>query len=207
MKRQKINGWKVGFLVEVLLIGAIAGTAFGALVTIPRTKEPAETTTPKEQTVIIETVPQEVPAKNEAPTKKEVTLYAVPLDEELQLHIISEAEFYGIDPAIVFAMAFYESTYNPDAVNGGGYTLGLLQVQPYWHEDRMERLGCPDMLDPFQNVTVAVDYLAEQIARYDGDVAKGVTAYNQGHYSGKVTYYAKAVLNKAAKLETYQTEI
>lgn len=207
MKRQKINGWKVGILVEVLIVGILVGTAFGALATIPRTKEHAETTTPKEQTVIIETVPQEVPAKNEAPAKKEVTLYAVPLDEELQLHIISEAELYGIDPAIVFAMAFYESTYNPDAVNGGGYTLGLLQVQPYWHEDRMDRLGCPDMLDPYQNVTVAVDYLAEQIARYDGDVAKGVTAYNQGHYSGKVTYYAKAVLNKAAKLETYQTEI
>lgn len=207
MKRQKINGWKAGILVELLIVGILVGTAFGALATIPRTEEPAETTTQKEQTVILETVPQEVPAEEEAPAKKEVTLYAVPLDEELQLHIIREAELYGIDPAIIFAMAFYESTYNPEAVNGGGYTLGLLQVQPYWHEDRMDRLGCPDMLDPYQNVTVAVNYLAEQIARYDGDVAKGITAYNQGHYAGTVTYYAKAVLNKAAKLETYRTEI
>lgn len=149
---------------------------------------------------------EQEPVATEPPEEKpSVTLYDVPLDEELQLHIISEAEFHGIDPAIIFAMAFYESTYRTDAVNGGGYTLGLLQVQPRWHKKRMERLDCDDLLDPFQNVTVAVDYLAEQIDRYDGDLAKGITAYNKGHYAGKITYYAKAVMKKAEELrgETY----
>lgn len=213
MERQKRKGWKVVLLVDVLMVGIIAGTAFGSLITT-RAGAPAETTATTEQTETIATVPTETIATVPTETQPEtiateppVTLYDVPLDKELQLHIIEEAENHGIDPAVIFAMAFYESSYNPKASNGGGYTLGLLQVQPRWHKKRMERLNCPDLLDPYQNVTVAVDYLAEQIARYDGDVAKGVTAYNKGHYAGKVTYYAKAVLNKAAKLETYQTEI
>lgn len=206
MKRQKINGWKVGLLVEVLIVGILVGTAFASLAACKRAPDPAETTTPTEQTEIVTTVPTEPVPETTEPVEL-VTLYDVPLSMELQLHIIEEAELHGIDPAIIFAMAFYESSYNPEATNGGGYTLGLLQVQPRWHKDRMERLDCPDLLDPYQNVTVAVDYLAEQIARYDGDVAKGVTAYNKGHYAGKITYYARAVLKKAADLETYQTEI
>ena len=129
-----------------------------------------------------------------------MTLYDVPLDKDLQLHIISEAEAHGIDPAIIFAMAWKESTYRPNAMGDGGNSYGLLQVQKKWHKKRMERLGCDDLLDPFQNVTVAVDYLAEQIKRYGGSVEKGLTAYNRGHYPGKVTKYAKTVIAKAERL-------
>ena len=102
-----------------------------------------------------------------AETDPQVTLYNVPLDEELQLHIINEAESHGIDPAIIFAMAFRESSYRTDVIGDGGAAFGLLQVWPRWHSDRMDKLGCTDLLDPFQNVTVAVDYLAEQVDRYN----------------------------------------
>lgn len=189
---------KIDIVVDTLFVVAclVCLTLAGCSV-----REPAPAPT-KEVVVVPKVEPTEtVPPVTEPP----VTLYDVPLDKELQLHIIAEAEFYGIDPAIIFAMAFYESTYNPEAVSGGGYTLGLLQVQPRWHKKRMERLNCDDLLDPYQNVTVAADYLAEQIERYDGDVAKGITAYNKGHYAGKITYYAKAVMNKAEELrgDTY----
>lgn len=126
-------------------------------------------------------------------------LYDVPLDSELQLHIISEAVEHDIDPAIILAMAYKESTYRTDAVGDGGDSYGLLQVQPRWHYKRMQKLGCMDLLDPYQNVTVAVDYLAEQIARY-GDLAKGLTAYNKGHYAGTITSYAKTVMAMAKEM-------
>lgn len=64
----------------------------------------------------------------------------------------------------------------------------------------MEKLGCTDLLDPHQNVVVGIDYLAESIRRYDGDVAKALVAYNAGHYNGTVTAYAKSVLEKAEEL-------
>lgn len=184
-------------LSVVVLVVAVCSLTYCATTAVEPTT--IEITEP----IVGTTIPTEPPQVAPEPP---VELYDVPLGEELQLHIISEAEFYGIDPAIVFAMAFYESTFKTDAVSGGGYTLGLLQVQPKWHKKRMERLGCDDLLDPYQNVTVAVDYLAEQIARYDGNVAKGITAYNKGHYGGKVTYYAKTILAYAEKLNNERSQ-
>ena len=153
-----------------------------------------------EETTEYATEPTETEAPTEETTEPSVVLYDVPLDYELQLHIISEAIKHDIDPAIIFAMAYRESRYKTQAVGDSGSSLGLLQVQPKWHKKRMERLGCTDLLDPYQNVTVAVDYLAEQINRYGGSVAKGLTAYNKGHYAGKVTNYANKILAHAEKL-------
>jgi soluble lytic murein transglycosylase-like protein len=70
----------------------------------------------------------------------------------------------------------------------------------------MERLGCTDLLDPYQNVSVAVDYLAEQIDRY-GSLEKGLVAYNKGHYAGTVTSYAKTVLAKSTEIANSQYEV
>jgi soluble lytic murein transglycosylase-like protein len=127
-------------------------------------------------------------------------LYDVPLDAELQFRIIGLCEERGIDPAIVMAMIWKESRFHADSVGDGGNSLGLMQIQPRWHSKRMEKLGCTDLLDPHQNVVVGIDYLAESIRRYDGDVAKALVAYNQGSYKGTVTAYAKSVLEKAEEM-------
>ena len=141
-----------------------------------------------------------------APNTPPVTLYDVPLDAALQLHIIQVAESYGIDPAILFAMAYRESTYNPASIGDRGASFGLLQIQPRWHSDRMARLGCTDLLDPYQNVIVGADYLAQQLQRYGGDMGKALVAYNAGHYSGTITTYAQVVLEIAEELRgtTYE---
>ena len=141
-----------------------------------------------------------VEQKVELPEQKVVVLYDVPLSKELQIHIIETCEEHHIDPAIVMAMAYRESGFNAEAIGDGGDSYGLLQIQPRWHYGRMERLGCTDLIDPFQNVTVAVDYLAEQLERYDGDMAKALVAYNAGHFDGKITGYALNVLDMAAEL-------
>ena len=138
--------------------------------------------------------------KEELPEQKMVVLYDVPLSKELQIHIIETCEEHHIDPAIVMAMAYRESGFNAEAIGDGGDSYGLLQIQPRWHYGRMERLGCTDLIDPFQNVTVAVDYLAEQLDRYDGDMAKALVAYNQGHFKETITDYALDVLDMAAEL-------
>lgn len=53
-------------------------------------------------------------------------LYDVPMDADLQKFIIGKAEEIGIDPAVIFAMAYRESTYNPGAIGDYGNSLGLL---------------------------------------------------------------------------------
>lgn len=207
MERQKRKGWKVILLVDVLMVGIIAGTAFGAMITT-RADAPAETTAPTVATVTTE-APTEAQPETTAP-EAPVTLYDVPLSEELQLHIIQTSEAHNIDPAVIIAVAWKESTYNADAVGDGGNSLGLMQIQPRWHKERMDRLNCQDLLDPFQNVTVGVDILAGLLDNYDGDISMALMAYNAGstgaysYWFSKGIYsndYSRAVLNMAAQLE------
>lgn len=170
------------------------------------TEETEETEATQPSTLATE--PPEPTAETLPPaTEAPITLYDVPLATDLQMHIISEAESYGIDPAIVFAIAYRESTFNASIIGDNGSSLGLMQVQPYWHSERMERLGCTDLLDPFQNVTVAIDYLSEMLSWYGGDMAKALTAYNRGSYQGTITEYATAVLAIAEELRgtTYES--
>lgn len=134
-------------------------------------------------------------------TVSEIVLYDVPLDSELQQHVIKEAEQYGINPAIIFGIIEKESDYRENTVGDSGKSEGLMQIQRKWHSGRMEELGCTDLFDPYQNVTVGVNILAEQLDRYDGDMAKALTAYNRGHYAGTITKYAKGVMEIAARLE------
>lgn len=188
-------------LTAVVSIGAVHASTANDDIGFPNETICQPTTAP---TTAETNNPTQEPTETEPPateaTQPPVTLYDVPLDVDLQLHIISEAEAHGIDPAIIFAMAFRESTYNADCIGDGGDSFGLLQVQPRWHYGRMQKLGCTDLHDPFQNVTVAVDYLAEQLDRYGGDIAKALTAYNRGHYSGTITNYAKNVMSTAEEL-------
>lgn len=178
-------------LTASAVMGVIFSTAF-SLVETGTAKEQAErtiTTTTTTTAATTTTAPME-------------TLYyfeSVPMDIELQDFIIRQSENNGIDPAIVMAMIDRESRYNADNMGDNGNSYGLMQIQPRWHSKRMERLGCNDLLDPYQNVTVGIDYLCELLNRY-GDVAKALVAYNQGSYKGTVTEYAKAVLDGAERI-------
>ena len=148
------------------------------------------------------------PIKEEE-SKVEFMAFDVPLEDELQLHILNECEKYGIDPAIITAMAFKESRYQASAIGDNGNSIGLMQIQPRWNAERMEKLGCSDLLDPYENVTVAVDILAELIEHYNGNIEKAVTAYNMGmtgaynNCFSKGVYaseYCTAVMEKAEEL-------
>ena len=136
----------------------------------------------------------------EAATVETLHYYdSVPLDQDLQDYIIRECDAKGIDPAIVMAMIDRESEYKADTIGDNGNSFGLMQIQPKWHTERMERLGCTDLLDPYHNVRVGVDYLCEMLNKY-GDMAKALVAYNQGQYKGTITEYATDVLEKAERI-------
>lgn len=171
----------------------------------PTTATTTEATTEPTQ-IPTETVPPVTDVTEAPETVPPVILYDVPLSEDLQLHIISEAEKHGIDPAIIFAVCFRESSFDPSVIGDNGESFGLMQVQPKWNMELMQELGCQDLLDPFQNVTVGTAILAERLGWYDGDLEKALTAYNRGFYEGTVTQYAKDVLAKAEEI-TYRKDI
>lgn len=109
----------------------------------------------------------------------EYDYFDVPIGEDLQNHIFKVCESYDIHPAIIVSMIEKESSYISSKVGDGGDSFGLMQIQPKWHQERMLRLDCHDLLDPYQNILVGVDYLAELRDRKFG-MAWALAAYNGG---------------------------
>ena len=106
-------------------------------------------------------------------------LYDVPLSSELQLYISDLCDRYGVDMPLVLAVIGQESNYNAGALGDDGNSIGLMQIQPQHHQGRMDKLGVTDLTDPYQNVTVGINLLAELIGENKG-TEWAVTAYNAG---------------------------
>ena len=96
--------------------------------------------------------------KNEDPER---VYYDVPLSEDLQDHIFNLCDEKGIEYKVAMALIHTESRFDATCVGDSGNSLGLMQIQPRWHYERMERLGCDDLLDPYQNVTVGLDLFSD----------------------------------------------
>jgi soluble lytic murein transglycosylase-like protein len=143
------------------------------------------------------TLPEPALPTPPVPPAQQRTYFDVPLDHDVQEHIYIECEKHNIQPAIIVAMIEQESDFNIYCLGDDGRSAGLMQIQAKWHLKRMIALDCTDLFDPYQNITVGIDYLAELLNRYDGDIACALTAYNQGHYKGTITNYAKEILRKA----------
>lgn len=162
-----------------------------------------------------ETVPEvkATPMPTESPKPESVeslAFYDVPLDYGLQCFVISLCEEHHIDPAVVISIIETESNYDIDAVGDHGKALGLMQIQPRWHQDRMDKLGVTDLRNPYENVMVGVDYLQELLTDYyNGNLEMALIAYNAGvvgandHYFSQGIYsnkYSKEVLGEIENL-------
>lgn len=133
--------------------------------------------------------------------------YDIPLSEELQTHIFKECEKHNIAPVIVIAIIERESSYKADVIGDNGESFGLMQIYAKHHQERMDRLSCTNLLDPFQNITVGIDYLAE-LKDEETDLYWVLMAYNGGRaYSNEniekfvFSEYAIEVSKRASKLE------
>jgi soluble lytic murein transglycosylase-like protein len=135
-----------------------------------------------------------------SPTPNVWVRYSIALDDAIQRYITSQAEAREIDPALVMAIIQEESQCDTLAIGDEGKSWGLMQIQPSAHQGRIDRLGVTDLLDPYQNVDVGIDYLAELSGKGNG-LAWTVMAYNGGESyanrmtaSGQVSNYAIEVM-------------
>ncbi len=116
----------------------------------------------------------------------------------------------GVDYAVTLALIEVESGYKWDA-GGMNDDVGYMQIVKRWHEDRMERLNAGDLLNPFHNVSVGVDFLAEMLEKYGGSYEKALTAYQYGANGAYQCFfscgedrspYAEEVLEVAERIKT-----
>jgi hypothetical protein len=129
--------------------------------------------------------------------------------EELQMYTYALCQQYGVDYSLIVAMIEQESGYVFDKVGDDGNSFGYMQVYETAHTDRMERLHCTDITDPYQNVQVGIDYMAGLIGKY-GTVRDALAAYNYGERGARehlwnngiyVYSYNEAIMSRAKELE------
>ena len=108
----------------------------------------------------------------------------IPLDYETQACLRAACDESGVPFELALAVIRKESTYQ-NITGDSGDSIGYMQVQPKWHQERMRRLGVTDLTQPLANFRVGCDYLAELMDKYPTEEA--LTAYNSGK-PGKSNY-------------------
>jgi hypothetical protein len=102
------------------------------------------------------------------------TINAAPARGQYAPVIHAAAQQYGISPALVDAVMWQESRYNPRAISSAG-AIGLMQLMP----GTARTLGV-NPHDPWQNVFGGAAYLRQQLDRFGNNVPYALAAYNAG---------------------------
>lgn len=172
------------------------GTTTETLITEATTMEITE----EVETTVATTKPVVMTTSVVTTEPPKVTYFKVPLDEDLQDYIFEVCADYDIDPALVMAVIKKESNFKPDTLGDSGRSYGLMQVQPRWHQARADALNCSNLTNPYHNVTVGIDILAELfdtgnslewvLMAYNG----GPSYANKKVANGEVSDYARTVI-------------
>ena len=98
--------------------------------------------------------------------------------------VVGHAENYELDPALVAAVIYRESHFDPNAVSESG-AVGLMQLLPSTADGIAELTGGTafrpdDLYDPEINVRYGSFYLRRLLTKYDGDLRLALAAYHAG---------------------------
>jgi len=122
-------------------------------------------------------------------------------DQAYDRYILSAADRYDMDPAVIKAVIMAESGFNPRAVSRAG-ARGLMQLMPR----TASALGVEDTLDPQANIMGGTKYLKTLMTRFNNDIELALAAYNAGSrnvrkHNGIPPF--KATLRYIAKIKVY----
>ena len=118
--------------------------------------------------IVVNIVPNEIVEEGEDPQE-------VRLLPHLEGVISPAATKYGLDPNLVAAVIWAESSGDPNAVSTKG-AQGLMQLMPATARE----LGVANVLDPQQNIDGGSRYLRQMLDAHDGDLSLALAAYNAG---------------------------
>jgi soluble lytic murein transglycosylase-like protein len=108
-----------------------------------------------------------------------------------------EGRRIGLDPLLIVAVMAIESRFNPIAQSDGG-AIGLMQVIPRYHADKLDSARGGSVLDPRTNIRLGARVLKDYIRR-GGTEAAGLQLYN-GASADASNGYANKVLGERQRL-------
>ena len=100
----------------------------------------------------------------------------------------------GIPLEIGLGLIWVESRFDPAAVNRESGCYGYCQLNPRYF---------PADLSPEENIRAGMGYLGALLERYEGDLEAALTAYHDGHDTGR-RGYARAVLGAGEEGSTWR---
>lgn len=124
--------------------------------------------------------------KLEICTKKNETKerrFDIPLDDNLQNHIFSEAEKYQVSAALIVAVIRQESNFNV-STRSTSRDSGLMQVNDINMPELQEVLGITDIYNPYQNISAGT-YLLARCLKQGEEINPALMAYNMGYKGAK----------------------
>lgn len=121
-------------------------------------------------------------------------------------YIYHQSKKYGIDEALVKAVIYTESYFDPNAISQKGAT-GLMQLMPA----TAEKYGVSDLYNPRQNITAGIKHLSYLKTLFPDNLKHVIAAYNAGEnavnkYKGIPPYretqgYVKKVLKHLKRFQ------
>lgn len=132
------------------------------------------------------------------------------LKEEAALNMVKSinkaSATYDVDRKLITAVIWIESNFDPNTISGK--CIGLMQI----HVNTGKSLGLSraDLFNSDLSIKHGTKYLSQHIKNYNGDILKGLSAYNQGstrvnsgNYS---TWYQEKVSERWKKVEKFIEE-
>lgn len=184
-------------------------------VDVPQTNEPnsVEILDEEEEVVVEETTP--TPESTTVVPEATATIPAmydyISLDDNLKSYIIEKAAAAGIPSEVMFAIAWKESSFNPNAKSNTS-DHGLFQINEVNFARLAEHFGLSDVYtqiyDPYVNTDCAIYILSEcknnyhndnwhhVLMRYNQGPGGAQNSFNSGVYSSN---YSRAALQYAAE--------
>lgn len=121
--------------------------------------------------------------------------------EKMQIYTRCLCKQNDVPYALVLAIIEYESGYEFDKTGDNGNSKGYMQIYEKWHTDRMQKLNCTDLMNPYQNVKVGIDFLSYLLKKY-GTVQDALAAYNYGERGAR-----EHLWNNGVYVYSYNTAI
>ena len=127
------------------------------------------------------------------------------LESNQDKNILAASRKYSVDPALIKAVIWQESRFDPGATGGKG-EIGLMQIMPAtggeWAEAQRVPLFAKLMLrDPKRNIDCGAWYLSKLLRRYpatDNPIPYALADYNAGRSNVLKWMKGSATTNSAA---------
>lgn len=122
--------------------------------------------------------------------------------DKYSYYIVHEAIRNNLDPYIIAAMMYYESSGDPSKTGDHG-EIGLMQLKPQFHLTQYKR---SNWRKPSVQVKAGSSYLTYCFKLF-GSVERSVSCYNTGDYAARHGEYNAVYVNKVLQIRSWMKSL